>query len=180
MLGDKIRRLRKEKKLSLRSLAQDVGVTASFLSQVERDLADPSLGTLRKIAEMLDVPVFELLLEDELESPIVRKDKRVRIQVKGTPATLELLVPNLKQKMEIMLCRTRSHEGHLNYNTPLPHPTEECIFVLQGKMEIELAKEIHILNEGDSIYFKGVLLDGFRAIGDEELVFISAITPPTF
>ena len=180
MLGDKIRQLRKEKNLSLRSLAQEVGVTASFLSQVERELADPSLGTLRKIAEMLNVPVFELLLEDEPASPIVRKDERVRIQVKGTPATLELLVPNLKQKMEIMLCRTRSHDDQMNYKTPLPHPTEECIFILQGQMEIEVAKETHILNEGDSIYFKGMLLDGFRAIGDQELVFISAITPPTF
>jgi transcriptional regulator with XRE-family HTH domain len=180
MLGEKVRLLRKEKNLSLRSLAKDVGVTASFLSQVERGLADPSLGTLRKIAEMLGVPVFELLLEDEPTSPIVRKDERVRIQVKGSPATLELLVPNLKQKMEIMLCRTRSHEANLNYNTPLPHPTEECIFVLQGKMEIQLAKETHTLNEGDSIYFKGVLLESFRAIGDQELVFISAITPPTF
>jgi transcriptional regulator with XRE-family HTH domain len=180
MLGEKIRRLRKEKNLSLRSLARDVGVTASFLSQVERELADPSLGTLRKIAEILEVPVFELLLEDEPTSPVVRKDKRVQIQVKGTPAVLELLVPNLKQKMELMLCRTRAHDGKLNYNTPLPHPTEECIYVVQGKMEIELSQETYTLDEGDSIYFKGVLLESLRAIGDEELVFISAITPPTF
>ena len=51
MIGERIRVRRNELGLSLRALAKEVDLTASFLSQLERDQADPSIKSLRKIAD---------------------------------------------------------------------------------------------------------------------------------
>ena len=60
--------------MSLKDLAERIGLTASFLSQVERELAEPSITSLRKIAEALDVPIFYFLLDNDNHSPVVRKN----------------------------------------------------------------------------------------------------------
>ena len=71
MLGERIRRRHQELDLSLRALDGEIGVTASFLSQIERNQASPSIETLRKIAHRLDVPIFQLLLEKQDRDPVV-------------------------------------------------------------------------------------------------------------
>ena len=59
-LGERIRARRKELDLSLRELADAVSLTSSFLSLIERDQSSPSIESLRKISEALEVPVFYL------------------------------------------------------------------------------------------------------------------------
>jgi transcriptional regulator with XRE-family HTH domain len=61
-LGNRLRARRQELGLSLRELAERVGLTASFLSQIERDLASPSIESLRKISDALEVPNFHFLV----------------------------------------------------------------------------------------------------------------------
>ena len=60
MLGRKLRSLRQARDLSLKSLAEEAGISIALLSQVERDQVDPSLDTLRKLARALNVPLFSL------------------------------------------------------------------------------------------------------------------------
>ena len=55
------------------------GLTASFLSQVERDLTSPSIESLNKINQALQAPIFFFLLEPDGKCPVVREDKRVRL-----------------------------------------------------------------------------------------------------
>ncbi|NMB89820.1 MAG: helix-turn-helix domain-containing protein [Chloroflexi bacterium] len=164
--------------MSLRTLAKEVGVTASFLSQIERGLADPSLGTLRRIAKVLNVPIFEFLLENHKENIVVRRNERIQINLPDSPARYELLTPDLNRQMELFI--TELDPGSDNISTSLEHPTEECIYILHGTMKIQVADDTYVLEEGDSIYFKGLLLRSFEGIGPEKLVFISAITPPRF
>ena len=54
-LGDRIRSMRDSRGQSLKQLAEATGLTQSFLSQVERDLTSPSVASLRKIAEALEI-----------------------------------------------------------------------------------------------------------------------------
>ena len=73
--GIKIQEYRNMKGISLRELASRTGVTASMLSQIENNNVNPSINTLRQIAEALDFPLYALFqentsMEDEL---IVRK-----------------------------------------------------------------------------------------------------------
>ena len=88
-IGERIKARRKELKLSLRELAEQVDLTASFLSQIERDQSSPSIESLRKISQALEVPIFYFLAEPNGKSPVVRRNQRLKIEKNPTP-TLSL------------------------------------------------------------------------------------------
>jgi len=60
-LGKQLRRLRLEKGLTLQGLAEEVGKSESYLSRLERGQINPSLGTLKRIADALGRPLVHLL-----------------------------------------------------------------------------------------------------------------------
>ena len=64
MIGDRVKKLRLEKKMSLSELAEKAGVAKSYLSSLERNLqTNPSIQFLEKIATVLSVPVDHLIHE---------------------------------------------------------------------------------------------------------------------
>ncbi|MFB4167813.1 helix-turn-helix domain-containing protein [Virgibacillus sp. JSM 102003] len=66
MIGEKIKQLRQEKKMSISELADKAGVAKSYLSSIERSLqTNPSIQFIEKISSVLGVPVNELILEDK-------------------------------------------------------------------------------------------------------------------
>jgi transcriptional regulator with XRE-family HTH domain len=177
-LGQRIRERRQELGLSLRELAERVGLTASFLSQIERNLASPSIDSLRKVSDALEVPIFHFLLEPNLKSPVVRRDQRVRLTLPDSDLTYQLLTPDLNRQMEAFLAEREP--GQEKITVPLRQQTEEFMYVLQGQLEIQLSEEVYLLGPGDSIYFEGLMLRRLAARGDQTLRFISVITPPIF
>ena len=58
MLGEQVRNVRKSRGITLKELAERTGLSIGYISQIERDLTDPSLSTLRKLSEALDVPTY--------------------------------------------------------------------------------------------------------------------------
>lgn len=178
MLGEKIRKKRIEKNMSLKELAEKIDLTASFLSQVERELAEPSITSLRKIAEALDVPIFYFLLDDEQHSPVVRKNQRKVLRFPQSHLTYELLSPDLNRQMEVLIGRL--DPGAASGEADSTHPGEECILVLEGKMDIKIGEETYTLEEGDSIYYFASIPHFLYNSGDKPLVFLSVITPPRF
>ncbi|MCT2537239.1 helix-turn-helix domain-containing protein [Aquibacillus koreensis] len=68
MIGDKIKTLRKEKKMSLSELAEQAGVAKSYLSSIERNLqSNPSIQFVEKVGSVLGVSVNELLMSESDE-----------------------------------------------------------------------------------------------------------------
>lgn len=179
-LGQRIKERRQELKLSLRELAERVGLSASFLSQVERGLSSPSIESLRKISEALDAPIFYFLVERDTKSPVVRRDKRVKLTFSGSHPAYQMLTPSLNRnrKMEVFL--EEWEPGDEKTIMPLRRYAEEFIYVLQGQLEIQLDEEVYLLSAGDSIYFEGSLLRRLAAKGDKTLRTLSVITPPVF
>ena len=76
MLGDKIREARKKQQFTLNQLAEASNLTASYISQVERNLAEPSISSLRKIAAVLQMPLYQFLDDDAPQTQVIRADKR--------------------------------------------------------------------------------------------------------
>ena len=179
MIGKRINTRRQELGLSLRNLAQHTDLTASYLSQVERDMTDPSIKSIRKIADALKVPIMHFLEEKtESPNPVIRKGERKKLNLPSSHVVYELLTPDLDRKMEMFVCRLQPDET--NIAAPLRSPTEECLLVLSGCICIELKGSVYELFEGDSIYFEGQKLTKIYAKGKEESVFVSAITPAVF
>jgi len=162
----------------MKELAEKIHKTVSFLSQVERGLAEPSITSLRKIADALNVPIFYFLLSSNDEDSIVRKNQRKVITSAGYQASFELLSPNLSHSMEII--QGRLQPGGVTCDVPLSHAGEESILVLAGKMQIQVGDDIYTLEEGDNIYYLASMPHKITNTGEVELVFISSITPPSF
>jgi transcriptional regulator with XRE-family HTH domain len=177
-IGHKLRKRRGDFDLSLRDLAQKTGLTASYLSQIERGIVSPSLNSLRRIAECLEVPLLFLLSDTSKRSPVVRADARPRIDLEQSAVSYQMLTPGLEHKMEAFCGTLEANSG--NVVRPLSVPTEEFIFVLSGSLRVCLDEEEYMLNPGDSIYFEGARLHELSCASNEKVNWISVITPPVF
>lgn len=178
MLGKRIREMRQELGLSLREVADDTGLTPSFLSQLERGLTEPSISSLRRIAEGLKTPIFYFLLDGDENHPVVRRDQRKSLRIPGGKATFELLTPDLNRKMEIITASL--DPGGSTCDTPLSHQGEEFLTVTRGQALVEVGLQEYLLETGDSIYYMGTIPHRICNPGSERLAFIMAITPPGF
>ena len=114
-LGNRIRARRQDLSLSLRDVAAKTGLTASFLSQMERDLASPSLESLRKVCDALEVPIFYFLAEPLVQDPVVRRDQRLKLTLPRSNLTYQLLSPSLNHKMEPFLVELAPGEKRITF-----------------------------------------------------------------
>ena len=177
-LGNKIRKLRISKGMNLTAFTKKIGKTPSYLSQVERGIASPSIMALREISKALNVPMFYFLVDDKKQSVIVRKNERRVLQFPKSHLTYELLSPDVSQRIQMI--KTRIKIGASSCSKPLSHEGEECTLVMEGKMEIKIGDEFFLLEEGDSIYYLASIPHKITSTGDKDLIIISAITPTNF
>ena len=182
VFGERLRARRRELELSLDDLAERSGLTASFLSLVERNISNPSLDSLYRIADALDVPPFyfsqQSIASQSGQSPVVRANERVKITFPPGNVTSELLVPNLRNKLEVFISRVHPSAGNIA-RTPKT-ASEECLYVMEGCLRVVMHDQEYILEAGDSIYIHGFALREISAVGEQEAAFLSAITPPIF
>ena len=178
-LGERIRARREMAGISLRRLASQTNLPHSFISQIERDQADPSLTSLRKIADALDTPLADFFAEDETcINCIVRRNQRRKLQLPGSGITYEILNPESIDQLQVFLATMEP--GFVEREEFSSHPTQECTLVLQGRLRLEIGDEEFILEQGDSAGWDGRLPHRFNSIGNEPLVVVSATSPPMF
>lgn len=178
-VGPRIRSLREARALTVGAFAKDVGVSSGLISQVERGLTDPSLETLRRVAQALDVPIFSLFQDDELETAVrvVRSDRRMCVsspagalaysRVSAGPGKLEML--------EGVLEPSGASSEQL-----WSHPSEECTLVLDGELVVEVGEQHWVLAQGDSCSFNSRLPHRYRNTAEVPCRFVIAVTPPSF
>ncbi len=181
-LGKTIKEIRLEKGLSIKNLAEGVGVSSSLLSQIERGLANPSLNTLRSIAEQLDIPMFSLFIYDETDYiQVVRKDERSKINIGEAGATevepsYQILNPNLRSS--IQMYEMTLEPGKFSSNLPIELKSEEVVLCLKGTVEIHIYDNIVVLNEGDSAHIEKSTPRRMKNTGEENCIYITANTIP--
>jgi transcriptional regulator with XRE-family HTH domain len=178
-LGEHIKARRQELGLGLRELARATGLSATFVGSLERGMANPTLDTLRKIAAALDTPLSRLLLGSADRTPVVRRSERRHMTFPPVNVSLDIITPDLTHKMVLFEVSATAADGNL-VGIPLREPTEECILVLAGALEVVAYGQIYELSAGDSIYLEGWILESIRVIGAGEARFVSAMTPPAF
>ncbi len=151
-IGRRLRDLRKSKGLTLRDVADQAGFTQSLLSAIERGRTNPSLETLRKLADVLSIPIFYLFLEDTRSSQLlVKRGARRALTMPYSKAKYELLCPDFSRSMEMMLTEIPPYE--CSSQAPVTHEGEEFAFVVEGAVQIEVAGTVYDLELEDSIYY---------------------------
>lgn len=178
-LGLKLRDKRMKMGLSLRKTAALSGITPSMLSQIENGSANPSISTLRAVADVLDLALYELFKDEEAPDPIVRAENRRIIGDKNEKGThYELLTRDTKGDIEF--CQMSVDAGGSSYSAPISHAGEEVAMVLCGKARLSLSGKDYELNEGDSLRIEKNTPHIWHNTGDTKLIVIFALTPPSF
>lgn len=177
-LGAAIRRRRLDNALTLARLAASAGVSTSLLSQVERGLLDPSLETLRNVAEALGTAPFRLLEEEGSVLGIVRRGSGRTLVDEDGGYRFELLSPSLDGAFEIAVWELEP--GRSSAGAPRAHPGEEANLFLQGHARLEIGDETIELAAGDCITFDPTRPHRVTAVGDETVICVDVISPPSF
>jgi transcriptional regulator with XRE-family HTH domain len=151
-LGGGIRAERLRQNLTLAQLAERAGLSASAVSQIERGVTDPSIGSLRRLASALQVPFFQFLLERDSPDPVVRKTDRRTITFPNRALQYQLLTPTLRGPFEVLSMDVAP--GAASGEEALGHDSEECMLILAGQVDVEVAGQSYALSSGDSIYIQ--------------------------
>ncbi len=151
-IGKKIQYFRKKNAITLKELAEQIKATPSLISQIERGKANPSLSTLKSIADVFQVPIG-LLFEYEsrsADSPVIKKNRHKKIITEGN-VHYSLLTPGVEDMEAIIIeFPPQSSTGFMMYE----HEGTECGYILKGELSVEIEDTIHIVTPGDSICFE--------------------------
>jgi uncharacterized cupin superfamily protein/DNA-binding XRE family transcriptional regulator len=151
-VGNCVRRLRVDKRMSVRTLASHTGFSPSFISQVENGQASPSIRSMERIAETLGVTLgefFAAAAEGDVDL-IVRVPDRLRLTSGWSHGQVEALGPVTGGRQFEPVLITLDPGGRSGKH-PYVHATEEFALVLEGEVSLTIGPQEHILQPGDAV-----------------------------
>lgn len=178
-LGERLRAARIGHGLTLRDAADRSGLSRAFLSQVERGEVSPSVASLTKIAEALEIHLAELFLPAEQRTEgLVRSGEGVRMTLRPGEHWDEVLSPSLHGKLLVLRSTILPGAGS---GAPYHHPAdEECVLVLEGRLEVEVDGVRHDLAAGDALTYSSRRPHAWLNTTDADVVALWIITPPNY
>lgn len=167
-LGDKIKYFRKSKDITIKQLAEMTNLSSGFISNIERNLNSPSVSNLQQICKVLDLNIVDLIQNEESKSHIVRKAERKNFfKAPDNTACFEL-VSNQEKHLNL-ICITLKPNSQYE-STDWGHTFDEIGLVLKGSLEIKVENDVHIINEGDSIYINKYTPHNYKNGGNDECI----------
>jgi DNA-binding transcriptional MerR regulator/uncharacterized cupin superfamily protein len=174
--GQRFRRLRTRRGLSLAQVARATGVSVGFLSALERGQMRSSVATLRRIARFYGTNILSLFEAAGDNPRLVRPAQRKILET--TPGVRMELLAWGHTVMEPHLFRIKPGGGS---GESYSHEGEEFLHVLRGNFEIWLnGKDHYHLKPGDSLYFESSTPHRWKNSGRSETWLLWINTPPTF
>lgn len=176
MIGKRLHDLRMARGLSLRSLADMAGVSATLLSQVEREVTEPSLTTLRSLSAVFGESMSALFAD--FSTPAVwhsRPGERVSLIGPKGGVTYERLTRGNGQ-MEVL--RAVFAAGQFSAAEALRHPSLECVYVISGSLTAEIGGATYTIAAGESLSFDAQQSHRYLNRGTQDAEVIVSITPP--
>src|SRR5256885_1200371 len=174
-LGERIRRERARRRLSLNGLAHKAGVSRSMLSAVERGSKAPTVLVLDRIATGLDTSIARLLGEERAGRVVVLRHGEHDTALDPSGWERRILSPVLPG-VEFELMRT-SIPGGVDAGEFAAHApgSREYLAMERGRLRLTLDGVEHVLRAGDSIYYAGDCRHAFAHSGDEPCVYYLAM-----
>lgn len=179
-LGADLRALRKARGLTLATLAETLGRSVGWLSQVERDKSEASITDLRQLAAALGVSVSILFRHAAAPAHeaghVVRRGARRRIGSTTAGLVEELLSPDLTDDFEVV---HSTFQPFSCIKATVTRPTQEVGYLLKGRLDLEIGSKTHTINPGDSFRIRG---EPFRWANPypDPAVAIWVIAPPVY
>ncbi len=180
-IGGRVRELRKAQGRTLAAVAAGVGISVSYLSQIERDVSRLPIAVLKRIADELGVHM-NWFFRTGVQGPaderdvIVRASNRRNLTFTGLGITEELLSPNLAGPLELLISTIDAGADSELYS----HDGAEAGLVMQGTMQLWVGDRHFELAVGDSFAFPSTEQHRCANQGTTPVKVLWVITPPHY
>lgn len=152
IIGQNLNKLRTERSLTLGQLAKLSGISKAILSDIEKGGSNPTINTIWKIANGLNVPYTRLMELEEPDGTVVRKsDTAEQRDETGAYRVYCYFSTAQERNFELFYCELDAESA----NTSIPHSpkAQEYIYVIEGGLSIKTDAALYTLSEGDSLVF---------------------------
>lgn len=151
-IGPKLREAREAREISVRSLAQKTGFSPSFLSQVELGQSSPSLASLQRICNALEIEMPDLLRDSSRahRTPVLRRSERESIRSDWSKASAESLVPSGSNESFSAMLLSMDAGGRTGA-LPSRKGSHEFAYCIRGQVQLKLGDQTFELSRGDSV-----------------------------
>ncbi len=170
-LGDRIRKMRKEKNLEVHTVAEKIGCAPEYLEDIEANKVAPPVGTLIQISRALAVDTSDLLAEER------RKERHKSYRKRTKSYSYKTLNPGAEDKhlwaYMVTLAPEQDHEM-----VEFKHEGEEFVHVLEGKVEIQVGDEVNVLKKGQSFHFNSAMKHMLRNLSAKESKLLVVVYTP--
>jgi transcriptional regulator with XRE-family HTH domain len=175
ILAKRVAELRRQHGLSLQQLANRADLSIGTLSQMERGLSQPSLRTVRKLANAFGLPTayfFEAgtVSSQEEDGIVIRNGDGAIMSFGGTDMTARLLSPQYLKGMQFMLVHLKP--GAMSGRSSYDHSGLDLGYVLSGTLNLEVEERFFVLGVGDSFSFDSKRPHRFENCGQTDTIVI--------
>lgn len=179
-LGADIRALRKARGLTLTDIATRLDRSVGWLSQVERDMSEPTISDLRQIAACLNVPMSMLFGHTHApaheQGYVVREGARRAMGAGEEGLIEELLSPDLTDDFEMV---HSTFQAHSKMQTIADRPTQEVGYMISGRLDLVIGGQAFTVSAGDSFRIRHEPYHWANPY-DQPAVAIWVIAPPVY
>lgn len=178
--GEKLRKVRELKRLTLRELSGRVGVSESLISQIERGKVSPSIETLLALAGDLEVDIDYLFSDFKRsgKATVLRKEDRSRLRRGGVTYEQLSLLTEDEHRNAVEAVLLEIAPGREQGSPDFGHDGRELGIILEGGGELSYGTARYSLREGDSVSFASAIPHVLHNTGSLPLKAIWIITPP--
>jgi transcriptional regulator with XRE-family HTH domain len=181
IVGKKLKAIRLKNDMTIQELAESSRVSSNMISRIERGLTIPSVEILMKLAGVFDKSINYFVEEVSTTHEVVfsspgKRDKTVYDDEHNMHT--ESFTSGLRDSQFTSFFCTVKKGGSSGMQN-MYHPGDELIYLLEGRLKVDIAGEIHILHSGDSLSFKSHLPHRWDNIGGGDAKVIWTLSPFT-
>lgn len=173
-LGKRLMKLRREKKLTLKNIANETGLTTGYLSRVEKGETIPPVSVVLQLSRALEIDSGILLAQERERADRKSTDDYQR---RTEDYTYKSLTPEARHKhlraFKVFIDPKSDHKG-INYQ----HLGEEFIYVFRGKIEVTVGENKNMLGPDGSLHFNSSIVHKLRNVSDEKAELLVVLYTP--
>lgn len=180
-IGPKVRALRRKKKLGLVQLGEHTGLSPAMLSKIERGQLFPTLPTLLRIALLFGVGLEHFFADREERPTVAVARKRDRLRMPDRPGATAPAY--FFESLDYPVTDRKLQAFHVEFpepsraSEPHRHAGAELIYVLEGRLVVNVDGEDTALDEGDAVYFDPEAPHSYRREGPAPCAAIVVVAP---
>lgn len=178
-IGEKLKQVRNAKGMTLKELGDIAGLSAGYLSQLERGKSSIGMSQLGKLANCLGVDVRYFISEEfQSENPVMKSYENVVLYIENERSfqyriTNDLHSKDLLPRIDVLLPGFSTEAAHT-------HGGEEFIYVLEGVMTVGIDGKVYELYPGDTAHYSATTVHSWSNNTSKPVRVLLVTTPNSF